>query len=286
LRQAEADAQHSKDLNDLRTRSKAAIDEVRAGHHTELNNINAAHEEALSTEVRSLEKKINNLTVDSNAARDDLAKAKSTLSTQAAELETLRQQLASTKHALEEALATPPTVAPSAELDAAKNELRSLKDDYETLKEVHQSSQEGFAAMMNNHKVELEEAAKGRVQALAALESKHQGEKSQHAEGAYPILFWLALESHCLDLLALAALQRRMEDERDAKDRALTALNSQQTRTPPITPRFGHIGGGVSKDELDRLYHAHNAKLAQLENEHRQAIAQLTYVDTLLFTGP
>jgi DNA repair exonuclease SbcCD ATPase subunit len=281
LRQAEADAQHSKDLNELRTRSKVAIDEVRAGHHTELSNLNAAHEEALSTEVRSLEKKITSLTVDSNAARDDLAKAKGTLSTQAAELEALRKQLASTKQTLEETLAVPPTVAPSAELDATKNELRNLKDDYETLKEVHQSSQEGFAATMNNHKVELEEAAKGRVQALAALESKHQGERAQHADGAYSILFWLVLEPHFFDLLALAALQRRVEDERDAKDRALAAMNAPQTRTPPITPRFGHIGGGVSKDELDRLHHAHNAKLVQLENDHRQAIAQLTYVDTL-----
>ncbi|KAG8678004.1 hypothetical protein FRC09_020208, partial [Ceratobasidium sp. 395] len=180
---AEADDQHSKDLADLRVRSDALIEEVRAGHRTELNNINAAHEENLGVEVRSLQQKINNLTVESNAARDDLAKAKGTVASQATVIESLRDQLTSTKQGLEQALAAPPTVAPSAELEAAKNELRNLRDDFEALKEVHQSSQETFAATVNNHKLELEDAAKNRVQAIANLESKHHAEKAHHAEG-------------------------------------------------------------------------------------------------------
>lgn len=167
----------------MRTRSDAVIEEVRAGHRTELSHVNAAHEEAMSAEVRSLEKKINNLNVESNAARDDLAKAKATIATQTTELNALREQSAALKESLEKALAAPPTVAPSAELEALKNELRNVKDDFETLKEVHQSSQEDFAATLDHHKIELEEAAKGRVQALAALEAKYEAEKSRHAEG-------------------------------------------------------------------------------------------------------
>jgi chromosome segregation ATPase len=260
----------------LRTRSDAAIEAVRASHREEISHTNETHQEALESATRPLEKKINSLTVEANAARDDLAKAKGTISTQAAELKALQEQVTSLKAALEKALATPPTVGSSEQLEALRNELRNAKDDFETLKEVHQSSQENFAATMNNHRLELEEAAKGRVQALAALESKHEADKARFAEGNNP---YLTLSRHIsyFVLLERAILQRKLEDEREAKDRALAALNNQQTRTPPVTPRVSHISSG-SRDSLERLHHANDARLNQLETEHKQAIAQLTYV--------
>lgn len=216
------------------------------------------------------------MSVEANAARDDLAKAKNTISTQATELKSLQQQLASLKAALGQAQAAAPTVEPSAEVEALKTELRNVKDDFDTLKEVYQSSQENFAATMNNHKIELEEAAKGRVQALSALESKHEAEKARFAEGNYPYFICALLHILPLTLLERAALQRKLEDEREAKDRALTTLNSQQTRSPPVTPQHNRIASGGSRDSLERLHHANDARLGQLETEHRQTIAQLT----------
>lgn len=88
-----------------------------------------------------------------------------------------------------------------------------------------------------------------------------------------PILIHLVI-AHSPDYLERAALQRKLEDEREAKDRALAALNVQQ-RSPPVTPR-GHMSSG-SRENLERLHHANDAKLVQLENDHKRAIAQLTY---------
>lgn len=165
----------------------------------------------MSAEVRSFEKKINSLNVESNAARDDLAKAKATITAQATELNALREQSAALKESLEKVLAEPPTVAPSAELEALKNELRNTKDNLEAMKQVDQSSREALAATVNNHRLELEEAAKGRVQALAALEAKHEAEKARHAEGTCYILLssYMRLTELSRAGISPAALGRR-----------------------------------------------------------------------------
>ncbi|KEP51938.1 hypothetical protein V565_053270 [Rhizoctonia solani 123E] len=245
----EANAQHSKELNELRTRSDTAVNEVGENHRKELAAVNDAHREALESATRPLENKINTLTIEANAARDDLAKAKGTISTQAAELKTLQEQANDLKQALDKAVSSPRTTTPSAEIESLRNDLRETKDDFTALREVYQSMQENFAATVNNHKTELEEAAKGRVQALAALESKHEAEKARFIEER-------------------ASLLRKVEDEREAKDRAI--------RSPPATPRHSRVISNGSRDNLERLHHANDARLTQLETEHKQAIAHLT----------
>ncbi|CAE6425791.1 unnamed protein product [Rhizoctonia solani] len=251
----EADAQHSKELGELRARSDTAMEAYRNSRTEEFRHAEEAHRTALELATRPLESKINTLTTEANAARDDLAKAKGMISTQVAELKALKDQVSDLKQALGKAASAPPTTTPSAEIESLRHELRETKDDFSALKEVYQSMQENFAATVNNHKLELEEAAKGRVQALAALESKHEAEKARFADER-------------------ATLLRKAEDEQEAKDRALAALNN--SRSPPVTPRSSRIISNGTRDNLERLHHANDARLTQLETEHKQAIAQLT----------
>jgi chromosome segregation ATPase len=267
--QGEAGAQHSKELAELRTRSDASIEAIRNSHREELSHTSDTHQEALESATKPLEKKINNLTIEANAARDDLAKAKNTISTQATELKALQEQANDLKRSLEKAASSSPRTTPSAEIESLRNELREKKDDYSALQEVYTSMKENYEATINNHDLELKESAKARVEALETLKSKHEAEKAQFAEGNYPLSHLkFRISFLCLER---ASLLRRVEEERD---RALSNLSS--SRSPPVTPKHSRILSNGSRDNLERLHHANDARLTQLETEHKQTIAQLT----------
>ncbi|KAF8761171.1 hypothetical protein RHS01_01078 [Rhizoctonia solani] len=244
----EVKVEHDKLVEDAYHRAKA----IRSSHREELSHAEDTHREALESATKPLEKKINNLTVEANAARDDLAKAKNTISAQVTETKALQQQVSDLKQSLDKAASSSPKTTPSAEIESLRNELREMKDDYNALNDVYKSMQENYVATVNNHKLELEEAAKGRIEALETLKSKHEAEKAQFAEER-------------------ASLLRKVEEERD---RALSTLNS--SRSPPVTPKHSRILSNGSRDNLERLHHANDARLTQLETEHKQAVAQLT----------
>ena len=70
------------------------IEQLNAAHKSYIEELKKEHEEALDLKVKALEKSINNQALELKATQDDLAKAKSAVSSSAAEIESLKKQLA------------------------------------------------------------------------------------------------------------------------------------------------------------------------------------------------
>ncbi|KAG8907577.1 hypothetical protein FRB99_003501 [Tulasnella sp. 403] len=251
----EAGLEHSKELATLRERSEAAAEQLKAAHQSQVESINASHQEALDSQVKSLEKQAASLNLELGATQDSLAKAKATLSAATTEVETLKAQLEAAAKEVEIAKA-----AAAADKDAALEDLarqlsntqREMNDLSEGFKATQVAYTEELTQAKQHHQQELEEASKGRVEALEALQKAHD-------------------EALAALKVELAEVKSQLEDEREGKQQAVAEVVALRNRTPPATPK-AQANGVITKDELAKLHEAHDAKLSEVES---------TYQDTL-----
>lgn len=150
------------------------------------------------------------------------------------------------------------------QLKQTREELANTKEDLETFKRILAESQESFTADTEAtkaaHKREVGDLAGSHVEAVKQLKGSHED-----------VLGKLNAEK--------ATLQGRLEDERDAKEKALGQVGSLQATiasTPapaPITsPRTSGVSPSLTKEEVEKLHQAHNARIIELEAEHAKAL--------------
>ena len=195
-----------------------------------------------------------------------MAKSKAALAAAQTEIATLSKQLEDAKAAVELA-STNANAAGDLALKQVKDDLANAQDDLETFKRILAESQEAFTADMEAtkaaHKREVEGLAGSHNDTLKQLKGSHEDVLGKaNAEKA--------------------TLQGRLEDERDAKEKALGQVESLQAAiaaTPapaPITsPRNSGATPSLSKEEVEKLHQAHNARIIEMEAEHEKALEAL-----------
>ena len=237
------------------------MDQVRAAHETTITELNAAHEDTLSTSSKSSEIKLNSVMVELRATQDDLAKAKANFAAAQNEVDALSTQV----NQLKEALDTAQTAASSdasraAEIEGLKGEVFSLNDELTMVKGAFQATKESFAEISANHDRELEEKTQSHVEQLQKLKAELEEERASFAQ-------------------TRTKLESELEDERVAKERAKAEALAAQTalQTPPMSPKPNGNAPApmVPREELQKLHEAHCAKVSELEADYQKTVDNL-----------
>jgi chromosome segregation ATPase len=190
------------------------------------------------------------------ATAEDLAKAKTTLSTSLQEMETLKAQL---DEARQGALVAASIAAADqdAEIERLTKELSNVREELDGLSEAFRATQESMQEMGNNHQKELEEAAKGRAEEVSKLRAAHDTEIQSLVTDKSDLVTRLSdLEGEVLSLRASAA----------STGTAASPKRNGSAAAPAET---------VTKDELLRMHEAHNLKMNDLQAEHDKEIRAL-----------
>ncbi|KAG8906038.1 hypothetical protein FRC01_008155 [Tulasnella sp. 417] len=253
--------EHSTELATLREGSQAVADQLRSAHKVEIESINAAHQEALDSQVKALEKQISNLKLELGATQDGLSKSKAAVATNTSEIDALKAQVEQAKKDGQAEKDAAIKERESAMEDLAK-QLANTQKEMSDLDTAFKSTQTGYAEeiaqMKQNHDRELEEASVRKVQALDDAQRQHD-----------EALATLKVE--------IAELKSELDDEREAKSRAVAEANTLRTKSPPATPQpKAQPNGAGSPEKIAQLHQAHEAKLAEMESDFRKQIKLLT----------
>ncbi len=224
--------------------------------------LDASHEQELDKQKNALEKHVKELSINLAATSDDLAKNKTLLASSQEEIDSLRKQLDGARDAIAAASANADAVIKE-QVQQAKKDVGSVLDDMNTYKKLLEETQLSFAsdteARMASHARELEELVSARTKETISLKESHEQELARYnAERA--------------------GLRSALEDERDAKEKALAQITSLQqirSRSPPTSPRNTPARTGVSKEEIEKLHQAHNMTLMMVEAEHKKEMEAL-----------
>ena len=214
------------------------------------------HANLLNSQVKALEKQIGNQTLELKATQDDLAKAKIALEGFRAEVKSLTTQR-------DEAVAAasaeaPPDAAVAEEVQRLTRELAHANDDIAATNDALGLTKQSLLELSNNQTKELEEAAKGRAEEVMRLKAAHEEE----------IAVLVKQKS------TLATNLSDLEGE-------LATLKASTSIEPPASPKANGTNGtsqptsGVTKEELQRMHEAHNAKVHDLQAEHDKALKAL-----------
>lgn len=146
-------------------------------------------------------------------------------------------------------------------LAKAQTDVTQAREDLATFQKMLAESQEAFAADVEGtkaaHRREIESLTSTHVGATKTLKSAHEDEVAK-----------LNTER--------ANLRSQLEDEREAKEKALTQVETLKlaaSTPPPLSPRANPTG--TSKEELEKLHQAHNATLMEMEAAHNKALGSL-----------
>ena len=132
-------------------------------------------------------------------------------------------------------------------------DLSNLREDHHALNEMFQATKGSLGEMADNHVKELEEAAKGRAEEVTKLRAAHQDEVQT-----------LAQEK--------AQLLTRLSDLEGELATVKAALSAEPA-TPQKTNGSAHQrNASISREELQRLHEAHNAKMHDVQAEHERAM--------------
>jgi conserved oligomeric Golgi complex subunit 6 len=183
-------------------------------------------------------------------------KAKTAFSTALQEVETLKSQLDEARQA---AVAAASTAAADQDTEIARltKELSNARDDLNSVNEIFHATQESMREMGNNHRMELEEAAKGRADEVSKLRAAHDAEiQSLVADKARLVTNLSDLEGEVLTLRASAA-------------------STVTTASPKRNGSATAPSETVTKEELQRMHEAHNLKMHDLQAQHDKEIRAL-----------
>lgn len=249
--QSEAGSAHGQDLQSLRAESQATMEQLRAAHQSTIDSLKAEHQAALDNQVKALEKQIANQSLELNAAREDLTRAKATASAATSELENVKSQLDEAKQLIS-SLDKSDKDATIAQLS---KELANAHEEHAALKDMFVASNEHLREITNNHVTELEEAAKGRVEEVTKLRAAHQEE----------------IDALTKDRTALTMQLSDLQGEL-----ATVKAQAADPATPSRTNGAAHArSSSVSRDDLQKMHEAHNLKLYDLQAEHERALQAL-----------
>lgn len=246
----EAAQAHSQELQTLRSTSNATIEQIQSANIIALENIKADHASALEDEVNGLQKQITKLNIELKATQDDLAKAKAALETSHNEVETLTKQR---DEARAQAQAAPSLSSEYAEeLSRVTTELSISKNDLQAVTDMLTFTESSMAELSDNHKKELEEAARIRADEILKLRSEHDREVTTFATQKSQLLVKLSdLEGE------LATVKADIAAQGSSSSRSNGNVISQSATSPAVT-----------KEELAKLHEAHNLKIYDLQAEH------------------
>jgi len=145
----------------------------------------------------------------------------------------------------------------SAEFARLTKELSNAREDLESVNEMFRANQESMREMADNHRMELEEAAKGRADTVSKLRAAHDAEiQSLVADKADLVTKLSDLEGEVLTLRASAT-----------PSESFTSPKRNGSATAPSET--------VTKEELQRTHEAHNLKMHDLQAQHDKDIRAL-----------
>lgn len=249
--QIEATHVHSLELQELRSDSNSAIQQIQEANRNSLEELKAEHASKLENEAGRLNKNINQLKLELKATQDDLVKAKASLEASRSEIESLAQQR---DDARAQANAVP-VIDPeqAAEISRFAKELESTKDDLAQITNALALTKSSMAELSEKHAKELEAAAKGRADEVVQLRAAHDAEVSELATYKAELLIKLSdLEGELATATAAVA----------AHEAASQKVNGV---SHPPSP-------GVPREELQKLHEAHNLKIHDMQAEHDKAL--------------
>jgi DNA repair exonuclease SbcCD ATPase subunit len=216
----------------------------------------AEHADALESKTKELEKKLSSQNLELKATQDDLSKAKASLNASRIEVENLIAQRDEARAEAAAAAAGPAPPDHSAEIEALTKQLANSKDDQVALVEQLSLTKASLTDMSDNHMKELEQAAQGRAEEVTKLRTAHEEEVTALAQQKSEMLLKLSdLEGE------LATLKASIGTESAASLKSNGAAH-------PSSP-------GVTKEELQRMYEAHNLKLHDIQAEHERDLKAL-----------
>ncbi|KAF8973876.1 hypothetical protein BDZ97DRAFT_1912331 [Flammula alnicola] len=245
---------HSLELQAFRASSNATIEEIKSANKVALDSLKADHASSLDTEVNGLQKQISKLKLELKATQDDLAKAKASLEVSHSEVGALTKQRDEARAQAEAA----PTLSPeqATEITRLTNELSITKDDLAAMTDMLNLTKTSMTELSDNHKKELEEAAKGRADEALKLRSAHESEVTTFATQKSELLVKLSdMEGELATVRAALSAQQI----------ASAKSNGNGSTHPPPSP-------GVTKEELTKMHEAHNLKIYDLQAEHEKAM--------------
>lgn len=216
-----------------------------------MEGLKAEHAAALENQSKQLEKQIANQTLELNATREDLAKAKAAFTAASRELQTTKAQLEEARQVLTSLDKSDKDVT----ITRLTQDLANLREEHAALQDMLMAQNDTLRQVTNNHTTELEEAAKGRAEEVTKLRSGHQEELDALMKDR------TALSIQLSDLQGeLATLKATLEETQGA------------TRTNGTTHERS---SSVTKEDLQKMYEAHNLKLYDLQAEHDRAMRAL-----------
>jgi DNA repair exonuclease SbcCD ATPase subunit len=240
---------HSQELQTLRSTSNATIEQIQSANVIALENLKADHAASLENEVNSLQKQITKLNIELKATQDDLAKAKASLEMSRAEVETVTKQRDAAVTQAEAA----PSLSPehAEEFSRLTKELSISKDDLVAVTDMLNLTKSTISELSDNHKKELEEAARIRADEIIKLRAANDSEVSTFATQKSELLVKLSdLEGELATVKAALAAQGSSPPKSNGNG-----------ISPPTSL-------GVTKEELTKLHEAHNLKIYDLQAEH------------------
>lgn len=188
------------------------------------------------------------------ATADDLAKAKTALTTCLQEVESLKEQLEQARQA-SAASATAGSAEYAAQIEQLRKELSNAKEEYHGLQDAFQMTKESMQEMSNNHTKELESAAMGRAEEVTKLRAAHNAEVQSLVVGKSELVSKLSdLEGEVVTLRASMGAEPTTSPKRNSTSQAAI---------------------GITKEELQKMYEAHSSKLHDMEAEHERALKAL-----------
>ncbi len=239
-------------MQKLRAESQAAIEQLRAAHQNTIEELKSEHQALLESQVKALEKKLTNQTLELSATQEDLAKAKAYVTSVTQELDSVKAQLEQARQ-----LVSSLDRSDKDEVIAQLNrDLSNLREDHSALNEMFQATRASLGEMADNHVKELEEAAKGRAEEVTKLRTAHQEEIA-------------ALSAEKSQLLT------RLSDLEGELATTKAAAMAEPATPQKTNGAAHHRTASISREELQRLHEAHNAKMHDVQAEHERAMRAL-----------
>jgi len=253
----EAGEAHSRDLQSLRAESQATIEQLRTAHESSIEDMKNEHASILDSHVNALQKQINSQTLELKATHEDLVKAKATLEASRVEVASLAVQLEEAKAAASAEI--PPDPAVTEEIERLNRELSHAKDDVAATHDALDLTKQSLSDILTNKTKELEEAAKGRAEDVIRLKVAHEEEIAALVGQKSELAIKLSdLEGELATLRASASVEIPTSPK----------TNGTNGTAQPVSP-------GVTKEELQSMHEAHNAKVHDLQAEHDKALRAL-----------
>ena len=220
-----------------------------------LEALKADHQSTLENESNSLNKQISKLTLELKATQDDLSKTKAVLEVSRAEMDSLSKQRDEARALVDAA----PTLSPeyAEEIARLTKELANYKDDFAAVTDMLNLTKSSISEMSDKHSRELEEGAKSRADEVIQLKSAHDNEVATLAAQKSEALIKLSdLEGELATVKATLAAQE-----------SVVPKNVNGSTQPQQS--------NVTKEELTKLYEAHNLKIYDLQAGHEKALNAL-----------